>query len=124
MVSTPRPASGQGREKVSGDTGKGTGEFVRDTEHAIHGLAKIGRIRGWGGGGYVSVQGAAPDPEAGPLAKTIPSDISLHVAAMGRGGGGKYIQRGECGLPNVPIWRSLVHEVVQRVRKLGAHTTP
>ena len=72
----------------------------------------------------MSAQGETPDPEAGPLAKTIPSDISLHVAAMGRGGGGKYIQGGGCGVPKVPIWRSLVHEVVQRVRKLGAHTTP
>ena len=76
------------------------------------------------GGGYVSAQGAAPYPEAGPLAKTIPSDIRLYVAAMGRGRGGQYGQGGEYGLPNVPIWRSLVHEVVQRVRKLGAHTTP
>ena len=93
-------------------------------EHAIHGLVKIGRIRGWGGGGYVSVQGAAPDPEAGPLAKTIPSDIRLYIAAMGWGGGGNYGQGGGCVVPKVPIWRSLVHEVVQRVRKLGAHTTP
>ena len=71
----------------------------------------------------MSAQGAAPDPEAGPLKKIL-SGIRLYVAAMGRGGGWKYGQGGGCGVPKVPIWRSLLHEVVQRVRKLGAHTTP
>ena len=45
------------------------------------------------------------------------------MAAMGQDGGGKYIQGGGCGVPKVLIWRYLVNEVVQRVRKLGAHTT-
>ena len=67
--------------------------------------------------------GEAPDPEAGTLAKTIQSDIRLYLAAMGRGRGGKYGQGGGYGVPNAPICRSLVHVVVQRVRKLGVNTT-
>ena len=57
-------------------------------------------------------QGEAPEPEAGPQAKTIPSEISLYVAAMGRHGGGNYRQGGECGVTKFPIYRYLVNKVV------------